>query len=1084
MDSKHQKLHDDDDDDIFNNYINPNQQQQNLINNPIQPPSNTYQQQSTSYNDPNTNYSNDNYNSFYDPPQNSYNEQVIPLRDLNDKPAVHSLSENIPLSNQNTLNPTNQNQNVFQPTSQSNTLVNPFDSNNSFAYTNNNSFNNSFLDQNQNTAYISPFDTNNTINNNNPNQQSPFNQSIDSYPPPPPPPSSLPSQQTDGFLQNLFYSNNNNSSFLDDVNNDPDFQVQFPVQGDSYELYKPITVSQNQNLLPDQTGYIPPNNNANGEGNSDDDDDNNDDDNDDNDDDDENDQEKKNTFVRTFLGNFVLDCPVPSNLLKNYKHEHSEREFCYMRYSAATCDPHNFTRNKFSLRQTFFQPRRPTELLIVVTMYNEEDHLLGRTLRGVMNNIKYICNKGEKDTWGPDGWKKIVVCVVSDGRTKINKRSKALLSTLGCYQEGFARSRVNEKDVTAHLYEYTSLVGIKTVKDGVVQFDNQNAIPVQFLFCLKENNQKKINSHRWCFEAFCPILDPEVVVLLDAGTEPSDKSIYHLWKCFKYNPQVGGACGEIKALLGPKGKYLLNPLVAGQNFEYKMSNILDKPTESVFGFISVLPGAFSAYRLNAVRNNELGEGPLKEYFKGETLHNEPTAGIFTKNMYLAEDRILCFEIVSKKRSNWVLRYVKSASAKTDVPDQLDEFILQRRRWLNGSFFAAVYSVFHFHRIYTSGHSIPRKFLLTIEGLYNLVNLILSWFSLGCYFLVFRILTLALADPDINFAPGNVLALIFLWLYVASTVSVFVCAFGNTPKGTKKMYITIVVFYAILMIYMFFAAIFLSVKSVQLLINEQEDGHVSFTDIVNNSTVRNLVISLLSTYVLYFLASFLYAEPWHMFTSFLQYILLSPSYINVLNIYAFCNIHDISWGTKGDDGHKEDLGAVKVNENGVFELVLPTTDEQINASYSEQARIIAEKEIIVERVKTDEEKSKDDYAFYRTAVVLLWMATNFIIIAVVLNTGGISELNEIDTSSRKLIKRGFNLFRRMAADTATDTATADTTDTADTTATETTTTTEATLSITDKNSQIFLGIILWLVAFMAAFRFVGCFIYLILHYSGR
>jgi cellulose synthase/poly-beta-1,6-N-acetylglucosamine synthase-like glycosyltransferase len=27
-------------------------------------------------------------------------------------------------------------------------------------------------------------------------------------------------------------------------------------------------------------------------------------------------------------------------------------------------------------------------------------------------------------------------------------------------------------------------------------------------------------------------------------------------------------------------------------------------------------------------------------------------------------------------------------------------------------------------------------------------------------------------------------------------------------------------------------------------------------------------------------------------------LLAPSFTNVLNVYAFCNLHDVSWGTKG------------------------------------------------------------------------------------------------------------------------------------------------------------------------------------------
>ena len=121
---------------------------------------------------------------------------------------------------------------------------------------------------------------------------------------------------------------------------------------------------------------------------------------------------------------------------------------------------------------------------------------------------------------------------------------------------------------------------------------------------------------------------------------PGPTSIYHLWKAFDINSNVGGPCGEIVALKGKYGVNLLNPLVAAQNFEYKMSNILDKPLESIFGYITVLPGAFSAYRYIAIQNEKSGEsGPLYKYFLGEKKHG--SGGIFTANMYLAEDRILC-----------------------------------------------------------------------------------------------------------------------------------------------------------------------------------------------------------------------------------------------------------------------------------------------------------------------------------------------------------------------------------------------------------------------------------------------------------
>jgi chitin synthase len=104
-----------------------------------------------------------------------------------------------------------------------------------------------------------------------------------------------------------------------------------------------------------------------------------------------------------------------------------------------------------------------------------------------------------------------------------------------------------------------------------------------------------------------------------------------------------------------------------------MSNILDKPLESVFGYISVLPGAFSAYRFAALQNDVNGHGPLEKYFLGESLHGDE-AGIFEANMYLAEDRILCYELVAKKRANWVLHYVSGAYGETDVPSSVNQRI--------------------------------------------------------------------------------------------------------------------------------------------------------------------------------------------------------------------------------------------------------------------------------------------------------------------------------------------------------------------------------------------------------------------------
>lgn len=1365
--------------------------------------------------------------------------------------------------------------------------------------------------------------------------------------------------------------------------------------------------------------------------------------------------------VQLFKGNLVLDCPIPPRLLNQVPHaQPPERdEFTHMRYSAATCDPADFDAERFTLRQKLFAKPRHTELFIVVTMYNEEDELFARTMIGVIKNIEYMNSRTNSKTWGKDAWKKIVVCVVSDGRAKINPRTRAVLAALGVYQDGIAKQQVNGKDVTAHIYEYTTQMTLD-IKKGVVGVKKGNT-PVQMLFCLKEKNQKKINSHRWFFQAFGTVLDPNICVLIDAGTKPGKDSVYQLWKAFDLEPMCAGACGEIKAMLetclspdsvvrtrrGPKairdivvgdqlfdhhdrpvqclaadpiktspdmkkviytgytglaktsftctpdhiltlvangvtphindkgrgvvwwtrcdrselkkdveelkwerimhqlyteiaeqidrpptdaevrqylkditaeledgssqtgglkdsaspglyklldqledadvdiddtdlsmvrllleehmdeyleqlvpeqdevpegeeifidldanrkkigsialasssrlsdgtyrqtsqiasssplpirssrasssksfeldqedkeklvevrekldnptaqsrckghphckglrkvqirfanetqaqlvltllsgddyrevdpcavqagevfemtmdqylktctppmqlknkklrlyraplvfepyqglvspvpvdpyflgfwlgdgskhitsitssdpelkvylqayvdrlnrtfldgqpdlcvqelhkwspgdttsikgqlatatldcfvwtiastvkysswnpvrqglkdvglfddksggipdcymnadedtrlavlagliesdgslstktqcycftqatfehkkivedahrlatscgihctdittkqkaedaeptwlfymgkgsekfqhhlllprkrldltgrerynrdmrpfevedagpgeyrlievsgalfqladrtvihncGKKLLNPLVATQNFEYKMSNILDKPLESAFGFITVLPGAFSAYRYVALQNDKAGQGPLEKYFAGEKMHGA-NAGIFTANMYLAEDRILCFELVSKRNCHWILQYVKSATGETDVPTTMSEFISQRRRWLNGSFFAAVYALAHSFDIFRSDHSFMRKMMFLVEFVYQTISMLFAWFALGNFFLVFRILTASLQN-ELG-TPGKVLFIIFEWLYIAVLITCFILALGNRPQGSNKWYMSMVYFWCVIMAYLMFASVFIAVKSVQKQIAENKG--FEFADLFRDKIFATMIISLLSTYVMWLLVSIIFLDPWHMFTSFFQYLLMTPTYINILNVYAFCNTHDITWGTKGDD-KPEKLPSVTTKADGKADIQAPTDDADLNTQYETELRVFSSRWKEDKKIPSASEKQEDYYRGFRSGVVLFWMFCNLGLTALVLQSGGLElTVSNPDEAQKK----------------QTETAT------------------------------IYLAVVLYSVAGLAAFRFIGAMWFLV------
>ncbi|CCH43582.1 chitin synthase [Wickerhamomyces ciferrii] len=681
--------------------------------------------------------------------------------------------------------------------------------------------------------------------------------------------------------------------------------------------------------------------------------------------------------VNSENGNLILENPVPTKLA-SFLHRKDEDEFLFMRYSACTSEPDDFVDAGFTLRAA--KLNREIELCVCITMYNENEVHLTRTLHSVMKNVAYLCQRNRSRIWGPDGWKKVQVVIVSDGRAKVNENSLDVLAAMGVYQDGIAKSYVNNKEVKAHLFEYTTQVSLdpdlefKSVEKGIV--------PVQVLFCLKEQNKKKINSHRWLFNAFCPVLDPKVVVLLDVGTKPNLSALYHLWKAFDKDSDIAGAAGEIKAIKGKGWNKLLNPIVASQNFEYKMSNILDKPLESSFGYISVLPGALSAYRYKALKNHDDGTGPLNSYFKGESLDVGPNKDVFSANMYLAEDRILCWELVAKRDEKWLLKYVKEAQGETDLPEAVPEFISQRRRWLNGALFAAIYSQLHFRQIWKTNHSFGRKFALHIEFFYQFIQLLFSWFSIANFYLTFYFMAGAVSANDlIPHNGGYWLFTIFNYICVACLASMFIISMGNRPQGATHLFITAMVLLSICSTYALVCGLFFVFKTM----HEKSSGN----DEVTTGVFINIVVSLLSTYGLYAIMSILYLDPWHIITCSIQYFLLLPSYTCTLQIFAFCNTHDVSWGTKGENNPTKSLGTaiIKKDSSGheIVEVEMPSDQLDIDGAYKSTLNNISIQRLRNKQPEKEPRQpvlSEDYYRDVRTRVVLTWLITNLVLVMAV------------------------------------------------------------------------------------------------------
>jgi chitin synthase len=280
------------------------------------------------------------------------------------------------------------------------------------------------------------------------------------------------------------------------------------------------------------------------------------------------------------------------------------------------------------------------------------------------------------------------------------------------------------------------------------------------------------------------------------------------------------------------------------------------------------------------------------------------------------------------------------------------------------------------------------FFFHIQLLYNMFTVFLSWFMLASYWLTTSVIMDLVGTPSDDHRgwpfgdkATPIINTILKFLYLAFLITQFILALGNRPKGSRVTYILSFIVFGFINAYLIVLSMYLAVRGIShasIDTDSVDDFFKSFFGSNSTESGGIIIIALVATFGLYFIASFLYLDPWHMFTSFGQYLLLMSSYINILMVYAFSNWHDVSWGTKGSD--KADLlpSAKTTKEDGKAAVIeeIDRPQEDIDSQF--EATVKRALVPYVPIVEKNEKSLEDSYKSFRTKLLICWVFCNLIL----------------------------------------------------------------------------------------------------------
>ncbi|WP_156634113.1 glycosyltransferase family 2 protein [Agrobacterium vitis] len=387
-----------------------------------------------------------------------------------------------------------------------------------------------------------------------------------------------------------------------------------------------------------------------------------------------------------------------------------------------------------------------TEILACLTLFNEPAEAVAGTLACLAANQDMLLSRNSPI-------QRLEVAIVLDGRDRVHPETEALFNRLGFdldwgfYLEAASIGQHGSDEVQ---------VRVQTRHIPVDRLTGKSGHPLCVHLAVKDRNRGKLDSHAVFFRDLAERRQPDFVLQIDAGSRPADDCLPALLAQMQREPD----CAALATNIVMQDAALTDWLQSWQQADFLWQKLSDWPIGNGLGYLEVVPGQASLFRMSALRRGKNGD-PLAAYFRGLS---RPKS-LMEANLFLAEDRIIGAEIV-KSHPACTIRYHHDANLVTDGCMTIGELLRQRRRWTNSTLVARLTAIGSLADLLWHGRLTPARWCsMALALAWTLLQLLEQWFIPASLALLVSLTSGVWQDEaGQSLAWGMATGVLLFWLY--------------------------------------------------------------------------------------------------------------------------------------------------------------------------------------------------------------------------------------------------------------------------------------------------------------------------------